>query len=41
MNALLKIVGVLAGIVLIARIAQAPKVCVCAGPFCACGYPRR
>ena len=39
MNALLKIVGVLAGIVVIARIAQAPKVCVC--PFCACGYPRR
>lgn len=37
---LLKFVAVLAGVFTIARIAQSPKVCVCAGPFCACGYRR-
>lgn len=41
MQQLLKLVGILAGVIAVVRIAQSPKVCVCAGPLCACGYPRR
>ena len=40
MKELLKALAVIAGIVAIAKIAKAPKVCVCAGPFCTCGYYR-
>lgn len=40
MSNFLKLVAVIAGVVTIARIAKSPKVCVCAGPFCACGYRR-
>ena len=41
MKELMKVLAVIAGVVAIARIASAAKVCVCAGPFCACGYRGR
>jgi hypothetical protein len=40
MAGFVKFLAILAGVAAIARIAQSPKVCVCAGPFCACGYRR-
>ncbi len=40
LSKLLKFVALVAGVMTIARIAQSPKVCVCAGPLCACGYRR-
>lgn len=40
MNQFLKLLAIIAGAMTIARIAQANKVCLCAGPICACGYKR-
>lgn len=33
-----KLLAVVAAIVAIKRISEGKKACVCAGPFCACGY---
>lgn len=38
MKDLTKLLAVIAAIVAIKRIADGKKACVCAGPFCACGY---
>jgi hypothetical protein len=38
MKDLLKVLAIMAAAVAVARIASSKKACVCAGPFCACGY---
>ncbi len=40
MTNLIKLLAVLAGVIAVARVATAPKVCFCAGPLCACNYRR-
>jgi hypothetical protein len=35
---LAKVLGVIAAIVAIKRIANSRRACICVGPFCVCGY---